>query len=108
MATRVSIVIDQGSTFTSTISLNDQNDNPLNVTGMIANAEMRKTYYSVNAVSFSTNLSNGFLTLSLSAAQTASIEDGKYVYDVILTDNSGNVTRLIEGLVTVNPSVTRS
>jgi hypothetical protein len=108
MATRVQLSIDAGTTYSTTITLQDQNDNYLDVTGMTANAELRRNYHSVNSVSFSTSLSNGSLTLSLTPAQTLDLESGKFVYDVTLTDDSGNVSRLIEGIAIVNPAVTKA
>jgi len=107
MSTRVALVLDQGTTFETTIDLKDQNGDSLDVTGMTAASQMRRAPTSMNAVSFSTSLSNGALVLSLTPAQTANINAGRYVYDVTLTDNAGNITRLIEGIATVTPSVTK-
>ena len=39
--------------------------------------------------------------------QTTSLESGRYVYDVLITASGGAKTRVVEGQVTVNPSVTR-
>lgn len=71
---------------------------------------MRKSFYSTTATSFNASISdaaNGQITLTMSAATTANLKSGRYMYDVIITDASNNVTRLIEGIVTVLPSVTR-
>jgi hypothetical protein len=32
---------------------------------------------------------------------------GRYVYDVELTDTSNSISRIVEGIVTVTPQVTR-
>ena len=45
--------------------------------------------------------------LSMSANTTNSIAAGRYVYDCELTDSNGIVSRLVEGIVTVTPGVTR-
>ena len=50
----------------------------------------------------------GNLTLSLTDVQTAAIEAGRYVYDVLQTDASGDKTRLMEGQLIMTPSVSRS
>lgn len=107
MATRVSLVLDQGSTFETTIDLTDSNGNPLDVTGMSARSQMRRSFTSSNAVTFTTTLANGSLVLSLTATETANIESGRYVYDVELVDASNNVARIIEGIATITPEVTR-
>lgn len=108
MSTRVAMVIDAGTTFETTIDLNDQSGNPLVVTGMTAASQMRRAPTSINAISFSTTLSNGSLVLSLTAAETANICPGRYMYDVNLTDSSGSVTRLVEGIATVTPGITKA
>jgi hypothetical protein len=44
----------------------------------------------------------------MSAANTANVTPGRYVYDVEIQDNStGDVTRIFEGIATVLPNVTR-
>jgi hypothetical protein len=51
------------------------------------------------------NASNGNISISLTASQTANL-DGRYVYDI--TANTANTTiRIQEGIATVNPGVTR-
>ena len=53
------------------------------------------------------NASAGEITISLTDSQTTSLESGRYVYDVLITASGGAKTRVVEGQVTVNPSVTR-
>ena len=107
MATKANIVIDQGTTFTTTISLTDDGGNALDLSVYTANAQIRKWYTSSNATSFSTALSGGDVQLSLNANSTANLSAGRYVYDVVLTDNSNTITRVVEGMVTVTPRVSR-
>jgi len=109
MATRVNILIDQGTDFTTSVNLTDSNGAQLDLTGMTAASQIRKTHSSSNATSFSTSLANntGTLTLSLNNSVTSSLSAGRYVYDVELTDSSSVVSRILEGIVTVTPEVTR-
>ena len=107
MAQKANITIDQGATFSSGIDLLDDNDEPVNVTNYVARGQIRKHYTSSNAVNFTTTLSNGSLVISLTAAQTANIVSGRYVYDIELVDPSNTVIRILEGIVTVTPEVTR-
>ena len=91
MATRVNIVIDQGTDFETSINLTDSNGDQLNLTGMSAASQIRKTHSSSNAVNFTTALANatGTLTLSLNNAVTSNTSSGRYVYDVsILSDST--------------------
>ena len=53
-----------------------------------------------------TNRALGKLRISLSNAQTANIEEGKYFYELMLTDSGGVVERVIEGQVIVKHPVT--
>lgn len=109
MATKVNIVIDQGTDFSTSISLTDSSGAQLDVSGLTAASQIRKSYTSSNATAFTTELSNtaGTLTLSLNNATTSTLSSGRYVYDVELTDQSSVVTRILEGIVTVTPEVTR-
>ena len=108
MAIKANLIIDQGTDYQTDITLTDLDDNTVNLSGYTANAQIRKTYTSSNAVSFSVTLeeATGVVKLALTDTQTANITPGRYVYDVLLTAN--NVTsRIVEGIVTVTPGVTR-
>lgn len=107
MAQKANITIDQGSTFSSGIDLLDDNDEPVDVSSYTARGQIRKHYSSSNAVSFTTTLSNGSLVISLTATQTAAMSAGRYVYDLELVDPANTVMRILEGIVTVTPEVTR-
>jgi hypothetical protein len=54
-----------------------------------------------------TDASAGQITMAMSPTVTANVTPGRYVYDVLITSDSGVKTRIIEGIVTVLPSVTR-
>jgi hypothetical protein len=104
------LYLEQGTTFNTTITLDDVYQNAYNLSGYTAKSMMRYSYYAANATAvFSTSIdaANGIVGLSLSAANTANITPGRYVYDTIIKDVSGNVTRVLEGIVDVSPCVTR-
>jgi len=109
MGTKVNLVIDQGSTFSTTINLTDDDGDLVNLTGYSGAGQIRKHYTSSTATSITVGLggSNGTVTLGLSANASANIVAGRYVYDVEVTSPSGDVTRIFEGIVTVTPQVTR-
>jgi hypothetical protein len=55
---------------------------------------------------FDSDRTTGNVTMSLTATQTAALEaPARYVYDLDITDSSGTVTRIIEGLITTRPNV---
>jgi hypothetical protein len=112
MATKANITIDQGTTFSTTIDLTDENDDPIDLAAYTATAQIRRWYSSSNAAAVfvantGTNTAAGIITLSLTANQTANLEFGRYVYDVKVADASNTITRIVEGIVTVTPRVTR-
>ena len=108
MAAKVNIVIDQGTTFNTTYEINNSVDEPIDFTGYTANSQFRKTYSSSNSYVFDVVLSNnGLVTLSMNAATTSSIVAGRYLYDVEVQDLLGIRSRIVEGIVTITPQVTR-
>jgi len=109
MATKANITIDQGTTFSTVISLADDEDVAVDLTGYTANSQIRKHYSSSNSQSFSITLggTSGTISLSLTSTQTSNLTPGRYVYDVELTSGSNVVSRIVEGIVTVTPEVTR-
>jgi len=109
MAIKANLVIDQGTTFQTTINVTDENDEIVNLTGYTGVAQMRKHFTSTTSYSFVVSISPtiGTVTLSMTANATANVVGGRYVYDCELTDTNGAVTRLIEGIATVTPQVTR-
>ena len=73
MGTKVNIVIDQGTDFATTVSLTNAEGAQLDLTGMSAASQIRKTYSSSNSTAFTTALANnnGTLTLSLNNSVTS-------------------------------------
>jgi hypothetical protein len=109
MAIKANLIIDQGTTYSTTIDVTDDNDVPINLSGYTGSAQLRKHYSSSNSTIFTVSLAplDGIVILSLTSAQTAALKAGRYVYDVELTNTSNVVSRIVEGIVTVTPQVTR-
>jgi hypothetical protein len=109
MAIKANLVIAQGTTFNADIDLVDSADQIYDLTGYTVASQMRKNYTSSAAVTFTctTNGSGGKIFLSLNADLTSTIEPGRYLYDVEITSPGGVKTRVVEGIVTVTPGMTR-
>lgn len=106
MANKSLIVIDQGSSFNLTFDITFSVEGA-NLLAYTCNAYMKKHYGSANSVTFTTNVADSnSVTISLTAAETANIAAGRYVYDVTVTSPSNTVTRIVEGVATVTPAVT--
>ncbi len=110
MAAVKNLYVDQGSDFNAQITIYDDDNNPWNLTGYTGQAKIRKSYYSTTSVNFTVSFAvartTGTVILELSSSQTSLLEQGRYLYDVVLTNSSGKKTRVIEGIVTINPGVT--
>jgi hypothetical protein len=108
MAQKANLVIDQGSDFSTTIDVADDEGNAIDLSSFTSAGQIRKHYTSLTFVSFNVSTTaSGILTISLDANTSNNMEPGRYVYDVELTSNTGSVTRILEGIVTITPSVTR-
>jgi hypothetical protein len=112
MATKANLVIDQGTDFSTTITIQSNDGSAYDLTGYTANGHIRKHYTSSTAYpltcSFTGDRTTGKITLSMSRTTTSEMEAGRYVYDVEITSAANTVTRLIEGIVTLTPEVTRA
>ena len=109
MASKANITIDQGTTFSTDLTLTDEIGDPLDLTGYTANSQMRKWYTSSTVAATFTavvNVQTAAVTLSLTPTETANIVSGRYVYDVEITKGEV-VSRIVEGIATVTPQVTR-
>lgn len=110
MATKANLVIDQGTDYSTVVNVTDDDGYPINLTGYTGRGQIRKHYTSSNAVSFAVSVSNteaGQLTLALTATQTSNMAAGRYVYDVEVVSSANIVSRIVEGIVTLTPEVTR-
>lgn len=107
MTVRTDLTIDQGANFSVSIELLDANGDPIDVSAAEAEAQMRKHYTSTNSVSFTTELVNSELILSLTSTETQALVPGRYMYDVKIIFDDDVTDRIVEGVITVSPSVTR-
>lgn len=109
MAIKANLVIDQGSAWATEFNLTDANNDIIDLTGYTGAGQMRKYYTSSTKYDFDVDVEEvtGKITLSMGANTTGSIIAGRYVYDVELTSNTGIPSRIVEGIVTVTPQVTR-
>ena len=110
MAGYAELTLEQGASFTTTVTVNGSDGSPTNLTSYTAAAQLRKSYYSTTANSFTVTVSNaaaGELTMAMSAANTANLTPGRAVYDLLITSPTNVKTRVVEGIVTILPSVTR-
>lgn len=109
MAAYSELNIEQYSTFNTTITVEDAAGDAVNLYGYTAASQMRKSYYSTSANTLTATITgnaNGEITLSMTAANTALLSPGRYMYDLVITTGSTK-TRVVEGIVNVLPGVTQ-
>ena len=105
------LVIYKHTDFEQTFALEDsQSSSAKDLTGFSATCKMQRTLnlgsLTEFTISFLNNRLLGKVKISLTDAQTALIEEGKYFYELMLTDPSNVVERVIEGVVIVKHPVT--
>ena len=105
------LFLEKGATFTTSITLDDIYGVPYDLTDLEFKSQVRKSYYSSNTVAELTvtapTPTDGMIVMLLDSATTANIAPGRYVYDVLIKDTANTVTRVLEGIINVNPQVTR-
>jgi len=110
MATVANIFIDQGSDYSNIVTVTASNGQPLNLTGFTVASQMRKSYSSSTAYSFSASILSaalGRVRLQLTSTQSEAIPPGRYLYDVEVTSSNGSKTRVVEGIATITPQITQ-
>jgi hypothetical protein len=105
------LVINSGSDFSQSFTLEGTNNSPFNLTGYEVDAQMRKWSGSSSAINFSTSIiapsTSGKISIGLTSGQTVDLKSGRYVYDILIIDPYGIKNRVIEGMVLVREGVTR-
>ncbi len=111
MAIYSNLTIDQGSDFSTEITVEDATGEIADLTGYTAAGQIRKTYTSINYYEFICTIPNplsGIILAKLPNTLTNDIKAGRYVYDIeIRVGTIGDITRVVEGQIEVTPGVTR-
>jgi hypothetical protein len=107
------LYMDQGADFSTIVDISSDVDfSSVNINNVIFTSQMKKSILSqnvsANIVCSIVDGTGGEMIMTLDAANTATLQPGRYVFDVLMIDTSeGNLaTRLMEGLIVVSPGVT--
>ena len=104
------LLIYKHTDFEQTFILEDsQSNSAKDLTDFTGTCKMQRTLNLGSLTEFNlafTNRALGKVRISLTSTQTANIADGKYFYELMLTDPNGVVERVIEGVVIVKHPVT--
>lgn len=105
------ITINGGTDFSQVYELEDSTTNAaLNLSGYSVKSEMRKHPSASGVTTFTSEIfseSTGKIKIGLSTSQTAALKEGRYVYDVVITDPYSVMSRVVEGTALVSKGVTR-
>ena len=122
-AANYDILIEQGATFSLTLTMRDGTGSAINLTGQSFRGWIKKSFTDVSSVAeFSCTLLDqsepetvGKVIITLSAAVTEALPVNgkgtsrtitKMVYDVESEDNTGYVVRWLQGVASISPEVT--
>lgn len=120
IAGNYNILCEQGTTFTRVIALEQPTTadpdvyEPYPLTGHTARMQVRRTVESTSVIielttengRISIDGADGIITLSINDSDTSEITSSG-VYDLEIIDDSGNVSRVIQGSFTLSNEVTR-
>ena len=111
MAITKNIFIDQGSTYSVSLTAQDMYGSIINIDGATGYCHLRRSYYSSSyeemVVSVTGASGSGSYTLFMGATSTAELKPGIYVYDVEFHKPDGTVVRVRQGNATIDPEVTK-
>ena len=111
MAAIANLRIDQGASFSSDVTVTNSDGAVVDLTGYTTEAKMAKSHGAASTTTITAAVADdattGVVQLTLTDQQTANLDaPARYVYDVYITQTStSTVTRVIEGVITVNPRV---
>lgn len=110
MAIYQELEIDQGSTFRYQIDLTTSQGSAYDLDGFTITSQIRKNYKSstISGSFTATTPQAGRIILTMDDSDSSNLLAGRYVYDVYIESGSGDRYRVVEGMVTVTPSVTQS
>lgn len=108
----VNLVIPQGTDFSSSFMLEDYNDLPIDLSGYTGTCHIKKHPSSSSKYSMDVTFPSpdyGEILVSIGSTASSSMKEGRYLYDVLLTETAtGLKTRVVGGTVTVTAGVSTS
>jgi hypothetical protein len=111
VASIANLFVDQGSDYSNIITVAGATG-ALNLSNYTIKAQLRKSYSSSSYFDFNATIydaASGRVRIQLSAAYSSTITPGRYLYDIELTNIvSGAKNRIVEGICTITPEITKT
>lgn len=109
MFTRANFYVDQGTNFSTELDVFLESGLEADLTNYTFTAQARKSYSSALAFQMTiVPIDANTVSLEVYPADTATVDPGKYVYDVVIESPSGVKTKLVEGLLFLIETVSRT
>ena len=103
------ITVNTGEYFSRDFYLDNLDGTPLDLTGYSGSSQIRKHTNSLNPTATFTltfvDRSNGRIRVALASTITTTIKPGRYVYDILFTDDTGKKSVVIEGNILATADV---
>ena len=105
--------IDRGTTYTRTLNYS-VNGEPASLVGATVRFTVKTSEYDSDATDSSAVISkdvtdgteDGVATITIEPSDTATLEPGKYFYDIKVQDSTGNIFKVDEGTIELDGSPT--
>lgn len=101
--------ITQGTDYTRTFTVLDVYNAAMSLTGCTLTAQIRRNHNSTEYVSFTmaiVSAATGKASMYLPSSISDTLE-GKYMYDIFLTNSSLKKFKIEDGIITILPKITR-
>jgi hypothetical protein len=114
-AAKYDLVIEQGTDYIKSFNLKNPDNSIKDLNGFTAKMQIRQYKFDAEA-KYEASTANGKILIAVNSGtvqlrfpnqDTANFDFNKGVYDIELTDQSGIITRLMEGEVIISKEVTR-
>jgi len=106
--------VPQGVTYPIRMRWTDSGGTPISLAGATIRAQLRLSYESTVAIDCTLvngkaylDETNWYFGFDLIPADTSAIAATTYVYDLVVTTSVGDITRAMQGKISLTPSVTR-
>jgi uncharacterized cupin superfamily protein len=110
VATEDNLYIDQGTDYIKIVTVVDGDGNMVDLNGYTVKSQMRKYYKSTSGYTFQSgifSLEEAKIYIGMDRDETRDVPAGRYLYDIEITSPSGERIRVLEGVVTVTPEITK-
>lgn len=113
-AVPINLLIEKGEDWEVTFNLRDEYGQYVNLSGYTVVAKMAKNYTSTQKYNLNPEIviaTEGLIKLQMPNAgsnlitKTQDLDAGRYVYSIFVDSSTGKTEKVIEGIITVKPSV---